>query len=127
MPTGKVRFYNAEKGFGFLTTNEGVDVYVHASSLPDGATALKPGQKVEFGIAEGRKGLQALSVTLTDPLPSVVKSSRKPAESLIPIIEDLMKVLEDVGEGLRHGRYPADDKARTAAAVLRAVATDLDV
>ena len=60
MPTGKVRFYDAEKGFGFLSKDEGgEDVYVRASALPTGVTSLKRGQKVEFGIAEGKNREQA--------------------------------------------------------------------
>ena len=62
MPVGKVRFYDAEKGFGFLTKDEGGDVYVRANALPPGVTSLKAGQRVEFGVVEGRKGEQALSV-----------------------------------------------------------------
>jgi CspA family cold shock protein len=67
MPVGKVRYYDAEKGFGFLSKDDGgEDVYVRASALPDGVTTLKRGQKVEFGVIEGRKGEQALSLRLLD-------------------------------------------------------------
>ena len=62
MPVGKVRFYDAEKGFGFLTKDEGGDVYVRSSALPAGVTTLKTGQRVEFGVVEGRKGEQAHQV-----------------------------------------------------------------
>ena len=60
MPVGKVRFYDAEKGFGFLTKDEGGDVYVRANALPPGVTTLKTGQRVELGVVEGRKGEQDL-------------------------------------------------------------------
>ena len=66
MPTGKVRFYDAEKGFGFLTKEDGGDVYVRANVLPEGVTSLKAGQRVEFGVIDGRKGEQALSVRLLE-------------------------------------------------------------
>ena len=62
MPVGKVRFYDAEKGFGFLTKDEGGDVYVRANALPPGVTSLRTGQRVEFGVVEGRKGEQARRV-----------------------------------------------------------------
>ena len=53
----QVRYYDAEKGFGFLSKDEGgEDVYVRASALPDGVTTLKRGQKVEFGVVDGKKG-----------------------------------------------------------------------
>ena len=67
MPVGKVRFYDAEKGFGFLTKDEGGDVYVRATALPPGVTALKAGQKVEFGVVEGRKGEQAQGALFAAP------------------------------------------------------------
>ena len=54
MPVGKVRFYDAEKGFGFLTKDEGGDVYVRASVLPPGVTALKAGQKVTTRLRDGQ-------------------------------------------------------------------------
>ena len=60
MPTGKVKWYDAEKGFGFLSQPEGPDVYVRSDALPEGVTTLKTGARVEFGIAQGRRGDQAL-------------------------------------------------------------------
>jgi CspA family cold shock protein len=59
MPTGKVRWYDVDKGFGFLATDDGEDVFVHASALPDGTTSLKQGARVEFGIVDGKRGKQA--------------------------------------------------------------------
>ena len=56
MPTGKVKWYDAEKGFGFLARDDGGEVFVHSSALPPGTTSLGKGQRVEFGIVEGRKG-----------------------------------------------------------------------
>ena len=79
MPTGKVKWYDADKGFGFLAQESGEDVYVRSSALPDGVEALKPGQRVEFGMAAGRRGPQALSVKVLDPAPSVSKNVREAA------------------------------------------------
>ena len=59
MPHGKVKWYDPEKGFGFITQDEGEDVYVRASVLPDDVTELKPGQRVDMDIAAGRRGPQA--------------------------------------------------------------------
>jgi CspA family cold shock protein len=127
VPTGKVRFYNADKGFGFLTSDEGEDVYVHASVLPAGVESLRTGSRVEFGVVDGKKGKQALSVVVLEQPPSVVKANRKPAEDMAVIVETLIRLLDDTGNDLRRGRYPKDDKARKVAQVLRAVADDLDV
>ncbi|MHC8496313.1 MAG: cold-shock protein [Actinomycetes bacterium] len=127
MPIGKVRWYDVDKGFGFLVTDEGEDVFVHASALPDGITSLKQGARVEFGIVDGKRGKQALTLIVHEPAASVVKSTRKPAEDMAPIVEDIIKLLDSSGNQLRRGRYPSDDQSKKVAALLRAVATEFDV
>lgn len=127
MPTGTVKWYDSEKGFGFITSDEGDDVFVHVSTLPAGVPSLKPGTKVEFGVVDGRRGKQALSLTVLSAAPSIVKGSRKPADDVAIIIEDLIKLLDGVSNQLRRGKYPPDAQAQKVAAVLRAVADDLDV
>lgn len=127
MPTGKVRWYDVEKGFGFLTTDEGEDVFVHASALPPAVTSLRQGARVEFGIVDGKRGKQALTVTVLEQPVSLVKSGRKPAEDIAIIVEDLIKLLDGASNQMRRGRYPADEQSRKIAAVLRAVADDFDV
>lgn len=126
MPSGKVKWFNSEKGFGFLADDEGAEVFVHKDALPEGLSDLKPGARVEFGVVQGRKGNQALSVRLLDPVPSVVRASRKPADEMTPIVEDLIKLLDGVSNNLRRGRYPERGDAKKVAAVLRAVADNLD-
>ena len=76
MPTGKVKWYDADKGFGFLSQEDGEDVYVRSSALPEGVEGLKSGQRVEFGVASGRRGPQALSLKLIDPPPSLTRTRR---------------------------------------------------
>ena len=127
MPTGKVRWYDVDKGFGFLATDDGEDVFVHASALPDGATSLKQGARVEFGIVDGKRGKQALSLTVLEQPASIVKAGRKPAEDVAVILEDLIKLMDSASNQLRRGRYPSDDHCRKLAAVMRAVADDFDV
>jgi CspA family cold shock protein len=126
VPTGKVKWFDAERGFGFAATDDGEEVFLHVSALPAGTTTLKPGTRIDFGVAEGRKGRQALSVRVLDPLPSVSAAHRKPAEDLGVIVEDVIKLLDNVGGQLRRGRYPDKRSAAKVATVLRAVADDLE-
>ena len=116
VPTGKVKWYDADKGFGFLSQESGEDVYVRSAALPDGVEALKPGQRVEFGMAAGRRGPQALSVKVLEPAPSVSKNVREAArkdvkrhtpDELHGMVADLITLLEGkVQPDLRKGRYP---------------------
>lgn len=127
VPTGKVRFYDSEKGFGFLSKTDGGDVYVRAAALPPGVTSLKAGQKVEFGVVDGRKGEQALSLRLLDTPPSLAKAGRKSPDEMAAIIEDLIKMLDGIGNGYRRGRYPDAKVGPKVASVLRGAADELDV
>ena len=63
MTTGTVKFFNAEKGFGYIAREGGEDVFVHYSNIQgDGYKSLQEGQSVEFDIAPGRKGEEAQNV-----------------------------------------------------------------
>ena len=125
MPTGKVKFYDEEKGFGFIATDEGQEVFLHASALPAG-TVVKAGMKLEFGIADGKKGAQALSVRVLEAPPSLTKLNRKPADDMAIIIEDLVKLMDGIGANLKRGRYPDKAHGSKIAAMLRKVADELD-
>ena len=126
MPTGKVKWFDTEKGFGFLSNDDGGDVFVHTSALPTGVTSLKPGMRVEYGVAAGKRGDQALSVRVLDPLPSVSTALRKSPDEMSTIVEDLIKLLDGVGNTYRRGRHPEARSAKKIASLLRAVADDLD-
>ena len=63
MSTGKVKWFNAEKGYGFITSDEGQDVFVHFSAIQtDGYKSLDEGQAVSFDITDGDRGPQASNV-----------------------------------------------------------------
>ena len=126
MPSGKVKFFNTDKGFGFLSNDEGDDVFVHKDALPDGMTELKAGQRVEYGVVSGRKGSQAMQVRVLDPVPSVTRNVRMPAEEMAPLVEDLIKLLDREGANLRRGRYPDSTHGARIGALLRRVADDFD-
>jgi CspA family cold shock protein len=127
VPTGKVKWYDAEKGFGFLSKDEGGDVYLRASALPSGVTTLKSGTRVEFGIVQGRRGDQALQVRVLEPTQSVSKAMRKKPAEMVNIIEDLYRLLEKIEGGYRNGRHPDPKTAKPTAALLRALADELEL
>jgi cold shock protein len=131
VPSGKVKWFDAEKGFGFLSQDDGPDVYVRTDALPDGVATLKQGARVEFGIAQGRRGDQALQVRILDSPASVVRNQsharRKSPEEMVTIVEDLIRLLDGVGEAYRHGRHPDARAARPVAKLLRALADELEL
>ena len=130
MPTGKVKWYDADKGFGFLAKDEGGDVYVRSDALPSGTTTLKPGTRVEFGLVQGRKGDQALQVRVLQPVASVSKAvsaaNRKKPADMVNIIEDLYRLLENIEKGYRNGRHPDPKTVKPTAKLLRALADELE-
>jgi CspA family cold shock protein len=127
VPTGKVKWYDAEKGFGFLSKDDGGDVYVRASALPAGVGSLKAGTRVEFGVVQGRKGDQALQVRVLEPQQSVSKGMRKKPAEMVNIIEDRYRLLERIETGYRHGRHPDPRTAKPTAKLLRALADELEL
>ena len=126
MPNGRVKWFSLEKGFGFISSDEGEDVYLAASALPAGVPTVKPGAKLEFSVAEGRRGPQALSVRIIDEPASVVANTRIKADDLATIIEDTIKMLDKVGNGLRHGRYPTAVEAERLSKVLKGIAGQIE-
>lgn len=110
MPSGKVKWYDAVKGFGFIAGVDGEEVFLHASSLPENVVDLHPGTKVEYSVVDGKRGRQAMNVTVVEKLPSVAKAQRKKAADMVPIVEDLIRILDDASGSLRRGKYPENGK-----------------
>ncbi|MCF2706972.1 cold shock domain-containing protein [Arcanobacterium haemolyticum] len=123
MPTGKVKFFDENKGFGFVAGDDGTEVYLPASAVPIGVK-LKPGSRVEYGVAETRRGPQVLSLSVIQKVESLARKNRRSPEDLVPLIEDLIKILDASSTQLRRGRYP-EGGARIAQA-LRTLADDFD-
>lgn len=124
MPTGKVRFFDTEKGFGFIESDEGESVFLHTSALPDGVTTVSKGARVEFSMVDGRKGPQALYVTIVPESPSLRQLRRRSPQTMVTLVEDLIKLLDASSDSLRRGKYP--ENGDKIAQLLRAVADDFD-
>lgn len=131
VPSGKVKWFDPAKGFGFLSQEDGPDVYVHSDALPEGVTTLKNGARVEFGIAQGRRGDQALQVRVVDAPASVQRNQahakRKPPEDMVTIVEDTIRLLDEVGETYRRDRHPDPKTVHPMAKLLRALADELEL
>jgi len=126
VPTGKVKFYDRDKGFGFVARDDGGDVFVPKSALPAGLEELKPGMRLEFGVAAGKKGEQALSVVVLDA-PATLAAGRRPAEELQVMVEDTIKLIEaKVQPSLRRGKHPDRETGKRVAQILRAIAAELE-
>ncbi len=128
MPTGRVTWYDAAKGFGFVTSDEGGDVFLPKGALPTGTADLKAGQRLEFGVVDSRKGAQAMGVKVLDAPPSMAQLRRRPADELHGMVEDMIKVLEaKIQPDLRRGKYPDKRTADKIAQLVHAVARELEV
>ncbi len=131
MPTGRVKWYDATKGFGFVTSDEGGDVFLPKGALPAGVTELKNGLRIEFSIVDSRKGAQAMGVKVLDAPPSLTElrteQRRRPADELASMIEDMIKVLESqIQPSLQRGRYPDKKTAQKIAQLVHAVASEFE-
>jgi CspA family cold shock protein len=126
MPSGRVKWFSLEKGFGFISNDEGEDVYLAAAALPNGVTTVKPGTKLEFSIADGRRGPQALSVSIVEAPPSISGSSRGKNDDLAAMIEDTIKILDRYSNSLRSGRSSSATETERLAKVLRGIASQIE-
>ncbi|MEE1295412.1 MAG: cold-shock protein [Bifidobacterium sp.] len=127
MPSGRVRWFDAKKGFGFILSDQGTDVFLPSSALPAGTRELRKGAKVEYSVVEGSKGPAAMEVRLVQSAPSLVKATRPKPDDMAAIVEDLIKMLDLAGNQLRRHRYPSQADSHKLAVLLRAVADNFDV
>lgn len=134
MPIGKVKWYDKDRGFGFVSNPDGEDVYVGKNVLPKGVEELATGQRLEYDYADGRPGPQALRIKILET-PRAKRgrgqggrrqAKRHSASDLNGMISDMITMLESVQKDLGAGRYPEHKHGRQIAEVLRAVARELD-
>ncbi|MFR5004416.1 MAG: cold-shock protein [Bifidobacterium dentium] len=127
MPSGRVRWFDTNKGYGFIQNEQGADVFLPAVALPEGVKTLRKGAKVEYSVIEGRRGPQAMNVTLVASAPSLVKATRPKPDDMAAIVEDLIKLLDSAGNQLRRHHYPSPAESKKLATLMRAVADNFDV
>ncbi|WP_420097925.1 cold-shock protein [Corynebacterium sp.] len=144
MPTGKVKWYDPDRGFGFVSNPDGEDVYVGSQVLPEGVTELHKGQRLEYDFAEARKGPQAMRVAVLDDGPAVSQQTggRAPSrgsargssrghrytpDKLHELVQDTVTLLESrVQPSLEAGRRPDRKEGHQVAEILRTIARELD-
>ena len=127
MPVGTVKWYDAERGFGFVSNPGEEDCFVGKQVLPKGVTELHQGQRIEFDFAAGRKGPQALRVKVLETSRRRPQHTYKP-EELNGIISDMVTMLEGtVQPSLLKGHYPDRKVGEQVAKILRAVAKELEI
>ena len=120
MPSGRVRWFDAKKGFGFIESDDGHDVFLPQTALPKDTRDVRKGAKVEYSVIDGSKGPVAMDVTF-------VKSAPSKPDDMAAIVEDLIKLLDSAGNQLRRHRYPSASDSKKLATLLRAVADNFDV
>lgn len=126
MPIGRVRWYDADKGFGFVSNPGDEDVYVGRQVLPAGVTELVPGQRVEYEVVAARRGPQALSLTVLDEGPRRAQHRFQSAE-LAGMVQDTINLLDsEVVPMLQAGRRPDRRESRQIVEILRTIARELD-
>ena len=127
MPSGRVRWCDANKGYGFIHYEQGADVFLPAAALPEGVKTLRKGAIVEYSVVEGRRGPHAMGLTIVASAPALVKATRPKPDEMAAIVEDLIKLLDSAGNQLRRHHYPSPAESKKLATLMRAVADNFDV
>ena len=109
MPTGKVKFYDEDKGFGFIAADDGtggVFARLGAAGRRGGASA---GSRLEFGIADGKKGARRSRCACSTLRPASASSPGRSADDMAIVVEDLVKLLDGIGAGSAPRPLPRQD------------------
>jgi CspA family cold shock protein len=127
--TGRVKFYDAKQGFGYLSQDDGPDAYVRKTALADGVEGLRSGARVEFEVTQGPRGPQARSVRpLTSRPVSPARAARRSAAELDTLVAEMIGLLDTtVLPELGKGQYPDPGQAKLAARMARTFIHELDL
>ena len=88
MPSGRVRWFDAKKGFGFIESDDGHDVFLPQTALPKDMRDVRKGAKVEYSVIDGSKGPVAMDVAFVKSAPSLVKATRPKPDDMAAIVEE---------------------------------------
>ena len=126
MPTGRVKWDDADRGYGCVRNPGDEDVDVGSEVLPDGVDELVKGQRMEYEFVAGRRGPQVLSITHLDEAPR--RAQRKfSTEELHKMVQDTITLLDGrVLPTLQAGRRPERKESKQIADILRTIARELD-
>ena len=131
MPTGKVKWYDAEKGFGFLSREDGDDVYVRSSSLPEGVATSRPAPGSSSGSSPVARASRPTRCRCSTPRPrsprTVATAQRKKPEEMVGIVEDLIRLLEGVETATAPVVTPTPRRRKPTAKLLRGLADELEL
>src|SRR5699024_1123342 len=125
MPTGRVKWFDADKGFGFVIAEDGSQAFLHSSVLPEGLVVTK-GTRLEYDVVESRRGAQVLKARPLNTPGKVATLRRRHTAAMAVMVAYDIKVLDDVNKGLQHGRYPDPPHGNKVASLLRPIADDLE-
>jgi CspA family cold shock protein len=126
MPVGNVRWYSKEKGYGFIVDEEdGSDVFLHISALPEGVEEVEDGARVDFSVVDSKRGRTATNIRILNDPPTLLKSKRKSPDQMVTIIEDSIALLDHLENIYRHNKHPDKQTAKKISTVLRGVARDI--
>ncbi len=121
MPNGTVKWYNRAKRFGFITTDEGTDIYVHGTALA--SSRLHAGDVVQFTVEESERGPQAVAV---DVVREAERTGPDQAGELLTQVDGALNRLNTVAATLRQGRAVSPETAFYVARDLRRLASRLN-
>jgi len=128
--TGNVKWFNSRKGFGFLTAEDGTEVFVHTSAVPADVASLRPGDSVEFTTEQGVQGEQVADLRLVERAPAAhgmpSNGSAAPRTDLAVVIETAIKQLDELRRSIQERGAPSRVASFNAARSLRSLANRLN-
>ncbi|MBM0256063.1 cold-shock protein [Micromonospora sp. 4G55] len=126
MLTATVKWYDKTKGYGFLTVDDGSELFVHSSALPTDVRILNAGDVVECEAQVGNKGPQASVARVVMPAPLEAEGIMRPKADLVSAVDEVTNSLQAISAVLRSGGQPGRAECYNVARALRVLANRLN-